>query len=152
MKKYISRATKYLGILTLICAVTLAAGIFLIVVDFSNIGLQVGLTVLGGLMTIIFLSCFLAEKSRCLSIDDDKIVFPGGADKNGKKVFQKTVVMMDELCAVESKLYKGDRLISGDTWFHTLKLKDGTHVTVTLYAYGKEAEKEILEIIQKSIT
>lgn len=34
-----------------------------------------------------------------------------------------------------------------DRYYHTLKLKNGTNITVTLYAYGKEAEKEIIQIL-----
>lgn len=152
MKRYISRATKWLAILTIISAALLVTGIVFIIVNIPNIGLQIGATMLGALMSILFLSCFLAERSRALVIDADKITFPRGADRNGKIVFQKTVIQLDEICSIESKFHKGDKIISGDCFFHTLKLKDGTKVTVTLYAYGKEAEKEILETIQKNIT
>ena len=76
---------------------------------------------------------------------------PRGADNNGKMVFKRTVIKIDKIGSIESKLYKGDGLISKDTNFHTLKLKDGTKITFTLYAYGKEAEKEIIEIIKRSI-
>ena len=47
--------------------------------------------------------------------------------------------------------YKGDKIVSRDCFFHTLKLKDNTKITFTLYAYGKEAEREIIEIIKKSV-
>ena len=59
MKKYISRATKSLAILTLISAVIFAVGIILIIADFSDIALQIGLTSFGSLMSIIFITCFL---------------------------------------------------------------------------------------------
>ena len=39
--------------------------------------------------------------------------------------------------------------MSKDYFFHTLKSKDGTKVTVTLYSYGKYAEKEILRMIKE---
>ena len=152
MKKYISRATKWLGILSLICFVMLSIGIVFIVVKFPHVGLQIGLTMVGGLMSSLFLTCYLAERSRVLIIDADKIILPGGIDKNGKMLCRKVVIKIDEICSVESKLYKGVALISKDTYFHTLKLKDGTKITVTLYAYGKVAEKEILETIHKNIT
>ena len=151
MKKYISRATKSLAILTLISAVIFAVGIILIIADFSDIALQIGLTSFGSLMSIIFITCFFAEKSRALIIDANKIILPRGVDKNGKTVFQKTVIMMDEIRSVESKFNKGDKFIFGDCFFYILRLRDGTNVTVTLYSYGKKAEKEILEIIQNSI-
>ena len=100
---------------------------------------------------MLFLACFFAEKSRYLTIDCEKIVLPRGADKNGKMSFQKTVINIDEIHSIKSELYKGDGIISKDTLFHTLKLKDGTAIKFTLYAYGKDAEKEILESIEKHI-
>lgn len=152
MKTYVSKSTKWLAVLTLICVIFFVVGIIFIIVDIPNIGLQIGSTMLGGLMGILFAVCFFAERSRALVIDTDKFVFPRGADINGKVSFKKTVINKNEICSIESKFYKGDKIISGDCFFHTLKLKDGTKVTVTLYAFGKEAEKEILEIIKKSIT
>ena len=151
MKKYTSRATKLLAIFAIISAVILVIGVITIIANSSNIGLQVGLTMLGGLMSVVFLSFFFAEKSRWLTINGDEIVLPKGADINGKMVFKRTVAKIDEITSVESNLYKGDGLISKDTYFHTLKLKDGTKITFTLYAYGKEAEKEIIETIKKSV-
>ncbi|MBO5939215.1 MAG: hypothetical protein J6Q82_06940 [Clostridia bacterium] len=151
MKKYTSRATKWLAIYTIISAIILVIGVILIIANFSNLGLQIGLTMLGGLLSVVFLSCFFAEKSRWLTINGDEIVLPRGADINGKMVFKRTVAKIDEITSVESNLYKGDGLISKDTYFHTLKLKDGTKITFTLYAYGKEAEKEIIETIKKSV-
>jgi len=151
MKKYTPRATKWLGVVTFICGAALLTGIILVFVNFENAGLAIGLLLLGGLSGAIFLSCFFAEKSSVLIIDPDKITFPRGAEKNGKTVFGKTVVKIRQINSVESKFHKGDRIISGDCFFHTLKLKDGTNITVTLYAYGKEAEKEILETIKRSI-
>ena len=149
MKTYISRATKWLAILTSISVAVLIAGIICIFVYSSNVGLQIGLTMLGGPMSILFLACFFAEKSRYLTIDCEKIVLPRGADKNGKMVFQKTTVKLCDISSVDTKLYKGDGIISKDTYFHTIKLKDGTKITVTLYAYGKEAENEIWETIKR---
>lgn len=152
MKKYISRATKRLAIVTLIYSAVLFIGVILVFAKIPNTMLSIVLIALGGLLGVLFFSCFLAEKSRALIIDKGEIVFPRGIDKNGKMVFQKTVVRMDEISSVESKFYKGDKIISGDCLFHILKLKNGTKLTVTLYAYGKEAEIEILEFIKNSIT
>ena len=151
MKKYTSRATKWLAIFTVISVAVLILGIICILAHLSNIVLQIGLTILGGLMSVLFLSCFFAEKSRCLIIDNETIILPRGANINGKLVFKRTVATIDEITSVESSLYRGDGLISDDTYFHTLKLKDGTKITFTLYAYGKEAEKEIIETIRKSV-
>lgn len=49
------------------------------------------------------------------------------------------------------RINKGDGLIAKDTYFYTMKQKDGTSITVTLYAYGKYAEKEILEMMKDRI-
>ncbi len=151
MKKYISRAVKWFAFFAIISGVMLVTGIILIVANSSNIGLQIGLTMGGGLMGVLFLLCFLAEKGRWLTIDRNEIVLPRGADKNGKTVLKRTVIKVDEITSVERNLYKGDGVISKDTHFYTLKLKDGTKITFTLYAYGKEAENEIIETIKKSI-
>ena len=151
MKRYTSRATKRLLIAILTSVAIFATGIVLIVANASTIGLQIGATMFGGLMSIMFGSIFFAERSRVLIIENDKFIFPRGADINGKNVFQKTVVRKCDILSLESKFHKGDGIISGDCFFYTLKLKNGTKITVTLYAYGKEAEKEILEMIQNSI-
>ena len=151
MKKYSSRATKWLMVVSLICAVVLLTGIILAFAGIGNIGLPIGLIMMGGLLGILFFSCFLAEKSRVLIISAGQIIFPRGAEINGKTVFQKTVVRICDLDSVESKFRNGDKIISDDCFFYTFRLKDGTSITVTLYAYGKEAEKEILETIKSSI-
>ena len=147
MKKYFSRATMCLGIIALLCGVALLVGSILAFVNTSMSSIV--MIALGGVFGILFLICFLAEKSRALIIDTEKIIFPRGADKNGKIVFQKTTVKLCDINSVDTKLYKGDGIISKDTSFHTINLKDGTKITVTLYAYGKEAENEILETIKR---
>ena len=147
MKKYVSQATKWLGIIALLCGVALLVGSILAFVNTSMASIV--MIALGGVFGILFLIFFLAEKSRALIIDTEKIIFPRGADKNGKIVFQKTTVKLCDINSVDTKLYKGDGIISKDTSFHTINLKDGTKITVTLYAYGKEAENEILETIKR---
>lgn len=150
MKRYISRTTKWLAGLTVVSVVTFAVGIVCIIANIPNVDLQTGLTLFGAPMSILFLACYLAEKSRALVIDENTITFPRGADKNGKMVFQKTVIRLDEIRSVDSKLHKGDGIIAGDCFLHTLKLTDGTEVMVTLYAYGKDEEIEIIDIIRNS--
>ena len=150
MKRYKSCATKWLAILTIISVAVLIAGIICILARSSNVGLQVGLTMYGGLMSILFLSCFFAEKSRYLTIDDEKIVLPGTII-NEKTSFRRTIINTNEIRSIKSELYKGDGIISKDTFFHTLKLNDGTRIKFTLYAYGKDAEDEILAAIKKLI-
>ena len=151
MKKYTSQATKWLMIVSLICGVVLLTGIILAFAGIGNIGLPIGLIMMGGLLGILFFSCFLAEKSRALIINADQITFPRGVEINGKTVFQKTTIQTTQIRSVETKFYPGDGVIAKDTDFYTLRLKDGTSVTFTLYAYGKEAEKEIWETIKSSI-
>ncbi len=151
MKTYISRATKWLAILTVIGVTVLISGIVCILAHSSNVGLQIGLTILGGLMSILFLSCFFAEKSRYLTIDDEKIVLPRGANINEKISFSRTIINTNKIQSIKSELYKGDGIIAKDTFFHTLTLNDGTRINFTLYAYGKDAEEEILAVIKKRI-
>lgn len=149
MKKYSSQATKWLMIVTLICGALLLTGIIFAFTEAANTGLPVVLILMGGLLGVVFFSCFLAEKSRSLIIYADRIVFPRGTEINGKPVFQKTIVKTSEILSVEINSVKGDGLISKDTIFYTLRLTDGKKVTVTLYSYGKEAEKDIIETIKR---
>ena len=151
MKKYTSRATKWLMIVSLICGVVLFTGIIFAFAGIGNIGVLIGLILMGGLLGIIFFSCFIAEKGKALIINADQITFPRGAEINGKTVFKKTVVKTSEITSVETRFFKGDRLITEDTNFYTLSLKNGRKITVMLYHYGKEAEKEILETIKRSV-
>ena len=148
VKKYTSRATKWFALFSIISTLMLLIGIIFIIVNISNVGLQFGLTLLGGFMSILSLSCFFAEKSRWLTIDADKIILPRGAIINEKISFRRTIINTNEIRSIKSELYKGDGIISKDTLFHTLKLKNGAKITFTLYAYGKEAEKEIVETIK----
>ena len=152
MKKYTSQATKWLMIVSLICGVILLTGIIFAFAGVGNIGVLIGLILMGGLLGIIFFSCFIADKSRALIINTDQITFPRGTEINGKTVFQKTTIQSKQIRSVEIKFQPGDGLIAKDSHFYTLRLKDGTRVTFTLYAYGKEAEKEILETIKSSIS
>ena len=151
MKKYTSHATKWLAILTIMSVAVLIAGIICILSRSSNVGLQIGITMLGGLMSILFLSCFLADKSRYLTIDDEKIVLPRGASINEKTSFNRIIINTNEIRSIKSELHKGDGIIAKDTLFHTLTLNDGTRIMFTLYAYGKDAEDEILAAIKKLI-
>ena len=151
MKRYTSRATKLLAIVALICGTVVLMGIILAFAGVQNIGLPIGFILLGGLLGAIFLACWLAEKSRVLIISAGQIIFPRGAEINGKSVFQKTVVKTSEISSAETHSFKGDGLIAKDTDFYTLSLTNGRKITLTLYHYGKEAEKEIWETIKSSI-
>ena len=151
MKKYISQSAKWFALLTIICAAALIAGVILIITNSPIIELQVGLTMCGGLMGILFLSVYIADKSRYLTIDGQKMVLPRFETKNGKMSFRRIVIHMGDIRSVESRFYKGDGIISKDGFLHTLTLKDGTTIKFTLYAYGKDAEAEILQTIKNRI-
>ncbi len=151
MKKYTSRATRRLGIAAMIFGLIFLVGIILAIAKTPDIALPIGLIFLGGLLGVIFFACYFAEKSRYLIIEPDKIILPRGVIQNEITKFKRTIVMFDEISSVESKFHKGDQIISGDCFFHTLKLKDGTNITFPLYHYGKEAEKEIIETIKNSM-
>ena len=151
MKKYTSRATKWLAILTIISVAVLIAGIICILSHSSNVGLQIGLTMLGGLMSILFLSCFLVEKSRYVTKKKKKIVLPRCANINEKTSFNRIIINTNEIRSIKSELHKGDGIITKDTLFHTLTLDDGTRIMFTLYAYSKDVEDEILAAIKKLI-
>ena len=139
MKKYTSQATKWLRIASLICGGVLLIGIILAFADIGNIGVPIGLMMMGGLLGIIFFSCFIAEKGRILIIDADQIIFPSGAEINGKTVFQKTTIQLKHIRSVEIKFQPGDGVIAKDTNFYTLRLKDGTRVTVILLFRTKKS-------------
>ena len=149
MKKYISRGTKWAAFFTIIGILMLLIGIVLMIIKLSDVGLE--FTSIGGAISIISLCLYFGERSRWLIIDDSKIVLPRGVVNNGKLIFGRTVVKINEIASVESVFHKGDLIVSGDCFLHTLKLKNGTIITFTLYAYGKVAEKEIIETIKKNI-
>ena len=151
MKKYNSQATKWLVIPTLISIATFITGVVCVIVDISDISLRIGLISLGGLLSILFIACCLAEGSRYLIIDDEKIDLPRGVDINGKTVLKRTVAAIDGISSIESVLRKGDRIVTKDTIFYSLRMKDGSIITFTLYAYGKKAEEEIISTLKKQI-
>ena len=64
MKKYTSQATKWLMIVSLICGVVLLTGIIFAFAGIGNIGVLIGLILMGGLLGIIFFSCFLPKKAE----------------------------------------------------------------------------------------
>ena len=150
MKKYVSRATKWLGMIALLCGVVLLVGIIFAFVEMPMT--SIAMIALGSVFGVLFLSCFLAEKSRGLIVDTESIVFPRGTNQNGMMVLKKITVKFCDIDFVDIKLRKGDGFVSKDTSFYTLNLKGGTKITVTLYAYGKEAEKDILEMIKKNMS
>ena len=152
MKKYTSRGATCFLVVAIICAAALLAGIILAFAEIENIGLPTGLISLGGWLGILFLGCYFAVKSRFLIIDTDKIILPRGAEIDGKTTFRKTVIKISEIDSIQCRFFKGDGLISKDTNFYTLKLFNGKKVTVTLYSFGKQAEKEIFKTIQDRIT
>lgn len=151
MKRYTPKATRWLAALSLVCGAALLIGIFLAFSGTDSIVLSIALILSGGWMGSLFVICFFAEKSRTLTVDADKILLPRGAKKNGKTVLQKTVVRLCDIRCVKSTFHKGDKIITDDSLFLTLTLKDGTDITVLLSPYGAQAEKEILETIKNKL-
>jgi len=149
MKKYTSCAAKWLMAAALIFGAVFLVGIILLFAGIPT--LSFAMIIFGGLPGILFLLCFLAEKSRVLIIDNEKIVFPRGAVQNGKTVRQKTAVKFCDITSIDYKLIKGDGIFVKDAYFYTIKIKGGTKITVTLYEYGKHAENEIFETIKDRI-
>ncbi len=151
MKKYISTAAKSLLIVATFCGAIFLTGIAFVFLDIPIVGLSIGFILMGGLLGILFFACYFAEKSRSLIIDAEKIVFPRGARVKGKTMFRKTVVPVSNIKSIECSLFKGDGLIAKNTNFYTFRLVDGKKVTVTLYAYGKQVETEIVKKIKAFI-
>ncbi len=129
----------------------LLTGIILIVTDTATFNIQLFLTMPGAMLTVLFIPCCFAEASRWLTINDYEIVLPRGAIINDKTVFSRTIIRIPEISSVESRLQEGYKRVSKDTYFHTIKLKDGKKIIFTLHAFGKKGEKEILETIKNSI-
>ena len=90
MKKYVSRATKWLGIIALLCGIAVLVGIIL---AFANTSMTSFVMIaLGGMFGILFLSCFLAEKSRALikcRQDITQILFVKTADFSLKQTISQ---------------------------------------------------------------
>ena len=151
MKKYISKATKVLVIISLFSVSTLMVGIILFIVKNPNVALALGFTMLGGFFTILFVPLIFAERSRFVAINHDEISLPRGIEINGKTVFLRTKIKLSEISSLESELHKGIFLIIKDAYFYTLKLNDGVKITFALYAYGKQAETEIIGTIESRL-
>ena len=64
MKKYSSRAAKWLMVVSLICGVVLLTGIILAFAGIENIGLPIGQILMGGLLGVIFLVASLPKKEE----------------------------------------------------------------------------------------
>ena len=64
---------------------------------------------------------------------------------NEKMTLKKITILSNQLSSVKSKINNSDGLIANDTTFNMLRLKDGCIIKLTLYHYGKDAEKEIFE-------
>jgi hypothetical protein len=152
MKRYASRAVKWLAVVTIICGAALLTGIILLFAKTDRVDLSAALILPGGLLGILFLCCYFAEKGRVIIIDADRITFPRGVEIDGKTFYKKTAIRMCEINSVFSNLHRGDGLINKDTYIYTLKLKNGKKVSFTLYAYGEEAERGIIETIRKNIS
>ena len=160
MKKYRSSGTKILAVIAAVCVCMLIAGM----IAGDSFSYTYELTLLGGGFGIIFVPVFIAERSRYLIIDEEKVIFPPGCNQNEKLVFQRLEVRFDEICSVKIDFHKGESefmaivwglfgLTSvGDQYSYTLNLIDDTKIEVgCLYQYGEKAEKEISEMICRSV-
>ena len=124
MKKYMSKATKVIAIISLFSVSTLMVGIILFFVKNPNVALALGFTMLGGFLTILFVPLIFAERSIFVAIDHDEISLPRGIEINGKTAFKRTKIKLSEISSLESKLYKGIFFLNTkDAYFYTLKLK-----------------------------
>lgn len=63
--------------------------------------------------------------------------------KQGLKIFYNNIN------AINTKLHKGDKILSADTNFYNLELTNGTIITFTLFQFGKKQEKIIYENLKK---
>jgi hypothetical protein len=150
MKKYHSASLKKIATVTALClAATLISVILMFEKEFDFFFLALFFI----WMDFLCFIAYFAEKSRYLTIDHEKVLFPRGVG-NGRKFFQRTMVKFCDIQSFESKLIKQDDIFlgTGEYFHHTLTLKDGTILSVYLYAYGKEAETEIVETICGNIT
>ena len=158
MKKYTSRVIKWAAFSTIIGMVMLVIGIILMIIKLSDIGSE--FTSIGAAISTVSLCFYFSEKSRWLTIDDSKIDLPRGANINGKKAFERTVIKIDEIVSVEREFQKGGGITIGiffgaitpaACFINTIKLKDNTEIVFYLDTYGKKAENEIIETLRKSI-
>ncbi len=107
---------------------------------------------MGGIYGFFLTMSYFGQKSRVFTIDEEKICLPRGASINEKFSFSKTSIKKSDICAVRRELFKGDGIISKDTNFYTLELKDGTKITFPLYEFGKSAEKEIFGLLKECVS
>lgn len=150
MKKYVSVELRKTAIVAIILS---AAALIGLIVTFTEGFLSEAfiLTLFLLLLALLFWVCWLAEKSRYLTVDEEKVSFPRGVG-NGIRFFQRTTVYFRDVQTIVSELKKGDGFITGDSLWHTMTMRDGTAISFYLYEYGKEAEREIIETIQNRIT
>ncbi len=163
MKKYVSTSMKWLAVIALLSICTLLIGIILIIAGFPNSESKILLVCIGAIMSIFFGSCFFAERSRYLLIDEEMIDFPQGCTRNEKTMFQRTRLRFDDIRSVKSKFHKGESegaaifwgllgvSTAGDCYSYILNLKDDTTIEVYLWGFGKNGEKEIFEMICRSV-
>ncbi len=148
MKKYVANYLKWIGVLSLISILVFAIGIVLFLFSELSYEIPLSLTFVGGIFGFFLTMAYFSQKSRVLTLDEEKVVLPRGAYINEKLSFSKTSIKKSGICCVERTFFKGDKIISEDTYFYTVKLKDGTKVTFPLYEYGKKAEEEIFGLLK----
>ena len=151
MNKYARVETKWfltLTILSLLCSIAGAV----LRVFFSITSLLTLAMIIAGLpFFILFFVCYLASARSYLLIDDEKIVFP--VTRVPKLTRKRNTVYYSDIARIEVRFFKGDFLSqTGDAFFYTFKMKDGSSFTETLYGYGKKHEAEIVTCLKRNVS
>ena len=152
MKKYVPKCLKLVRNASITSFLIFVVGFVLFLFGGLNIEIPLLLTFFGGGFGILFVAVYFAAKSRVFIIGEEKIVIPRGANINDNLSFSKTSLKKSDICYVERTFFKGDKIISEDTYFYTVKLKGGTKVTFPLYEYGKKAEEEIFCFLKDCVS
>lgn len=105
------------------------------------------------LLSLIFWFAYLIEKRSIIVIEADSITFHYHVFIKPKMKYnykQGLKIFYSNIKEINTKLHKGDKILSADTNFYNLKLTNGTIITFTLFHFGKKQEKMIYENIKKT--
>ena len=104
------------------------------------------------LLSLIFWFAYLIEKRSIIIIETDSITFHYYVFVKPKLKYnckQGLKIFYNNINAINTKLHKGDKILSADTNFYNLELTNGTIITFTLFQFGKKQEKIIYENLKK---
>lgn len=104
------------------------------------------------LLSLIFWFAYLIEKRSIIIIETDSITFHYYVFVKPKMKYnckQGLKIFYNNINAINTKLHKGDKILSADTNFYNLELTNGTIITFTLFQFGKKQEKIIYENLKK---